>query len=932
MTSETDKPHFYTQIHLGSPGEDIDRQHLQEIKHRFKHLSQLREQRIQASLQPDQLVFFELLPLLFHCNLPMLPGFISENTPAGIPEYKVSIQTLNAAKKYATKFDYREGASLHVYPIEGLFLAGSISSIAYSKTSIIEIWCCYQTGLPVTAIDELQKKASAIEDWAASLRLKVHCRLIDSKKFRHGNTQLSTESNGQSQYLLLEEFYRTAIYIAGKSPAWWLVPPHEEGNYANYIGHLIDNRFIRESELIDFGGLGPVPAEELVSVTFGLLYESLSVPYQPLLKLLLMEYYVSEFPQIKWPCYGIKKAVYHGNFILADLDPYFLMYRKVEKYLKTKFSTKKSVLAKQSFYFTVIDPSDQIRASNIKYMHSIAKEWNWHESIMDDLKRSSRNISNAILEHTVILEQLTRSYQMIMEFARTHSNTNLISSDTLKLIRRKLQVFLEKKPDKIEILSTRAEVYAKENTLSIVENCLPEGISEWFLYLYSQANTADSIPLQKCRTLIGVLCWLIVNGLYHRDLQLNISSPSTKISNLELYAIARETNLFITQNFNYDAALDAYQSASLTLNTLVIINVAAPFDEIRTVMSERSDALSYGKDRQCFIKTIDRVSLSSWGELTTRQSEGLTGLFDCFTDIINNNNKQKPFPLKNLKFLCYSPKRARCILFRVEVVFSILAKLFSKPQDQGSPRYILPGGTAYYIFQANHKILSYQELATEQLLLNALASPQEQFSVTYFDQAVLDNTPITHIYSLNRAKVIQLFYYENNGDTSIYIIDEKGALYTKTHSKTIAIHLLKKYSIFLESINNRNLFDKGLAIEYYQIEKNATDVFSSKPVRLQVSPSNNALSLRITGEDTNKGIIYTIYCNEKEFSSLDHGNRVFQAAYQYILQIRDNRMDYPIHISDIDMPISVFHIENQGQLQTIHYLKFKEKIEDKFNS
>jgi adenylate cyclase class 1 len=517
MTSEIDKPHSYTQIHLGSPGEDIDRQHLQEIKHRFKHLSQLRERRIQASLQPDQLVFFELLPLLFHCNHPMLPGFISENTPAGIPEYKPSIQTLNAAKKYATKFDYKEGASLHAYPIEGLFLAGSVSSIAYSKTSMIEIWCCYQSDLSVTAIDELQQKAIAIESWAASLRLKVHCWLIDSKKFRYGHsTQLSTESNGQSHHLLLEEFYLTVIYIAGKSPAWWLVPPHEEDNYDKYISHLIDNRFIRESELIDFGGLESVPAEELANVTFGLLYESLSAPYQSLLKLLLMEYYVSEYPTIKWPCYGIKKAVYHGNFMLADLDPYFLIYRKVENYLKTKFSPKKSVLARQSFYFTVVGSSDQVnysqvRASNIKYMHSIAKEWNWPESTMDELKRSSRNISNAISEHAAILEQLTRSYQMIMEFARTNAITNQISGDNLKLIRRKLQVFLEKKPDKIEIITTRAEVYTKENTLSIVENSLPESISEWFLYLYSQTNTADSIPLQKCRTLIGVICWLSVN-------------------------------------------------------------------------------------------------------------------------------------------------------------------------------------------------------------------------------------------------------------------------------------------------------------------------------------------------------------------------------------------------------------------------------------
>jgi len=74
-------------IHLGSPGEEISIQDLQTIKNRFKRLNQLREQRVQEFLQPRQEVFLDLLALLFHGNFPMLPGFISSTTPAGLPEY-----------------------------------------------------------------------------------------------------------------------------------------------------------------------------------------------------------------------------------------------------------------------------------------------------------------------------------------------------------------------------------------------------------------------------------------------------------------------------------------------------------------------------------------------------------------------------------------------------------------------------------------------------------------------------------------------------------------------------------------------------------------------------------------------------------------------------------------------------------------------------
>jgi adenylate cyclase class 1 len=94
---------------------------------------------------------------------------------------------------------------------------------------------------------------------------------------------------------------------------------------------------------------------------------------------------------------------------------------------------------------------------------------------------------------------------------------------------------------------------------------------------------------------------------------------------------------------------------------------------------------------------------------------------------------------------------------------------------------------------------------------------------------------------------------------------------------------------------------------------------------------SDQLTLRIAGETTTTGIHYTIYCNEVEFSSLDYGNQLFLEVYQHILQNRISKQDYPIYISDIDMPLSAFHIDRLEQLQTIHYLSYKQKIEAKLN-
>ncbi|HEY8096551.1 MAG TPA: class I adenylate cyclase, partial [Methylobacter sp.] len=555
-------------IHLGSPGEEISIQDLQTIKNRFKRLNQLREQRVQEFLQPRQEVFLELLALLFHGNFPMLPGFISSTTPAGLPEYNPSDRTLKAARQFARNFSYTRVAS-STYPIEGLFLMGSVGSIAFSKASDMDIWLCHQSGLSPEALDELQKKASAIELWAASLGLEVHFFLMDSRQFRRGeNTPISTESSGQTQhYLLLEEFYRTAIYIAGKSPAWWLVPPHEEGNYAGYIKHLIDNLFIPEHELIDFGGFDAVPAEEFSSATLWHLYKALHSPHKSLLKLLLMECYASEYPNTEWLCQDIKKAVYQGDFMSTDLDPYLLIYQKVERYLQKAHSHGRLALARQSFYLKVMGASDNTmdsttRASRELYIQQVAKRWDWPASTVDELKYLRLwNIKKATSEHAVIVQQLTHCYRMIMGFAKAHVSQNLENSNDLKLIGRKLHSFLEKKPGKIEIITTHSEVHSKENSISILESRLPGSNSAWVLYpKYVQTtNAAESEPIQKCRSLIEILCWLLINGLYHNQLHLNFSSQTLTISDQDLRSTLRQINLFFSHYFDYDPPLATYQ-------------------------------------------------------------------------------------------------------------------------------------------------------------------------------------------------------------------------------------------------------------------------------------------------------------------------------------------------------------------------------------
>lgn len=930
--------HFHqeSEIFLGAPGEEISIQDLQKIKQRFRGLNQLREQRAREMLQPRQRVFLDLLPLLFHNNFSVLPGFISSTTPAGIAGYAPNPEALAAAKQLAKKFEYSQPSSRD-FPIEGLFIMGSVGSIAFSKKSDMDIWLCHQLNSDEeNAINELQKKATAIEIWAASLGLEIHFFLMNSRQFLLGKNQpISKESSGQTQhYLLLEEFYRTAIYIAGKSPAWWFVPPHQEYNYSNYVRHLVDKLFIPERELIDFGGFDAVPAEEFIGATLWHLYKALHAPHKSLLKLLLMECYASEYPQVEWVCQDIKKVVYQGSYLSVNLDPYLLIYQKVERYLRKAQSHGRLTLARQCFCLKVMGATGNIdvQAGSVRenFLAQVAEQWDWPKDTVDSLKLLRLwNVKKATAEHIIVLQQLTQCYRMIMGFAKQYVGQNLEYANDLKLIGRKLQSFLEKRPGKVEIITTRFEIHAKENTLSIVESCSENGNEGWGLYLRNvqMSSIAGIEPIHKSRSLIEIFCWLIINGLYHKQLQLQFSARSKKMANKEIHETLSQLNSFLTRSFNYDPPLESYQSNKEQLDSLIIINMGDEDTDDLFVVGDRSDILSYGADHRCLVQTVNRISLSSWGEIITCQDEGVKGLFDCLVDIINNSIR--PLSLVSIKFICHSTTKARAIISRLETLLDSLVNFFA--WQPYLPRYVLVAGQSYYVFHSANMILAYKELANQKLLLAELSRPQERFSSVHFEPFVLENTPIPLIFSLNRPQVIQVFFYEAKADITIYIIDERGSLYIQQHGKVNPHILLRQYALFLESILSRNLFETYIAIEYCEILSKSGNQFSYQPVELKPTSSRKDLCLRITGEDTHNGIQFTIYCNEKEFSSLDYGNQIFYAAYQYIIEFRQSEINYPVHITDIDLPLSAFHIESLERLQTIHYLNYKKKIEDKFN-
>ena len=134
--------------------------------------------------------------------------------------------------------------------------------------------------------------------------------------------------------LFRSEFYRTGILLAGRMPGWWLVPPAAEADADAWLDGLLSRRHVRASQLVDFGGLHAVPANEFVGAGVWQLFKAIESPYKSVLKLLLFELYAREFPASGPSSADFKRAVHAGVTDIDELDPYLMVYRRIEAWLQ----------------------------------------------------------------------------------------------------------------------------------------------------------------------------------------------------------------------------------------------------------------------------------------------------------------------------------------------------------------------------------------------------------------------------------------------------------------------------------------------------------------------------------------------------------------------------------------------------------------------
>jgi adenylate cyclase class 1 len=813
----------------------------------------------------------------------------------------------------------------------------------------MDVWVCHAPDLSENELVELHKKCQLLEVWAASQGAEAHFFLIDPARFVLGerDNQLSSEDCGTTQhYLLLDEFYRTAIWLAGRTPIWWLVPVYEESAYDRYTHTLLSKRFIRADETLDLGHMAFIPPGEFIGAGLWQLFKGIESPYKSVLKLLLTEVYASEHPKVHCLSLRFKQAVFANRLDLDELDPYVVVYRRIEQYLIGRGEPERLELVRRALYLKVnrklTGSGSRTQSWQRSLLERLAREWHWdHRQLALLDSRSQWKVRQVSSERRALVSELNYSYRFLTQFARSEQTVSLINKRDLSVLGRRLYAAFERKADKIEFINPGIAPDLAEDTLTLVQapNKKESGQTQWGLYNgnLTAHEWEHFAPIKRSRQLLELLTWCHRNGVIDSSTRLALHPGSSDLSEFELFNLLGSLQQSIALPLT-TVAEEPLLRASVPSEVLILVNVGVdPLKHHRDLnilmTTERTDSLSYAGVRENLVLTLDQVTLNSWNEVLVNRFDGPHALLDCMRDYLNGLPSGSKQP--KLRVRCFCHNRAQFIARRVEEIIDTAQNLLLSKLNH---RYLIQVQQHYHVLELVPGQVNHVALATLPALVDYLGEELASYSPLHLDPMALEDNDLALLLPMGQPDCIQVFYRINEDQADVYVLDESNALWQQRLPWHDEQSLLVPLQRFLQSIQYRR--DALLPMD-------AAQPMSLETLYHQLLPSSSGRARRvearpapqtpvnkpfydvqaIVGKAAPGEVQVTLYCNQREFSELEHGGQLFSAVAREIVGQRRETERYRCYITDLDLS----GLLGDGQSSSNIYLRYKADLERALN-
>ncbi len=921
----------------------VSRQKVFNVRERFLQLNQQRLTRTRDALPHRQRVVLDILPLLFHTNHPALPGYVSHDTPCGLSNYTPGPIQLEDARRLARSFRWNPQQDQTECFIHALFMMGSPGTIAHSEKSDIDMWVCHKPGLGTRHRINLEQKCQLISTWADKLGLELHFFLIDPDGFRSGEIEtLSEESSGSAQhYLLLDEFYRTAVWVGGRTPLWWYVPPVMDNQYEDYCEIILRRRGIDRNDVIDLGGISEIPPDEFIGAAVWQLYKGIDSPYKSIIKLLLLEIYAREYPNSLTLCQDFKNRIYDGQQYINNLDPYVLTYHRLEEYLKEQKQSERLELVRRCFYFKIDKQLTKSLGGRNKswqrrQLETMTQSWGWTQDYLRELDcREDWKANIVIVERNALVAELVRGYRLISRFSQQNQNEARISKQELAILGRKLHAAFERKSGKLERINPSIAPDLSEPYLTLANIGAAQEENSWELHKANPNKVKDgsSKPLKQEQSLLSLLGWCQLNGILAENTRCEIlddpelTSESNRIRHLLASWLPAKHS---------QPSHTAFTQRSYVRSLLLVANIGIdPQAELTKRgmhrLSSKSDSLSYSGLKENLVQSLDSLIQTSWHEYIGQHFRE-NPVVDALMYYLSLSSPNTPPP--ELDVRCLGNHRGNIIQQRLMELFTDVASWYHNPKKHPTI-YIFEEGQNINILRLDG---DWPEVTTHKgyaQLLMALSTPHSDFFSWTIDRHALRNTPLPLIADVVQPGCIQVFFqYTNSGGLLLLVVDEKGSLFHQSfpqENPAILAALRKFFSDFNTKQAQTGDSFSTTPIHIYEVNTRGNRPVNIKQVQLNAQHEQPPyISLQVNAvKGSNGGLHFNLSCDHREFSQEELGDDIYNNLSGYIKNRCKGKKIPPCFVTAIELNHCDKLIDASFDIQTSHLLRIKSDIERK---
>lgn len=872
-----------------------------EISRLFQAYNKLKYENLLNRFHPGIRNNIRTLPLFFHVNKNLLPGYVNNTVPCTVYNYIPDAEAIDQARLFNSKFDYDYNSPALDHSIEAIYLQDNL------KSGKVILWIIHTKALNEQATELLKEKTAYICKWLESKLFKIQYYVctVDNMAIAYWGNKYNSIHPDKS--IFLDDFYSEGILIAGKSPAWWLIPPNMEDQHEQLINNIKTDQADTYEDIIDFGSIANArPQDYLTSAIINLTNIKLC-PEESWLNILSLCHKLASSPSLDCTSHRIKQRIYSDA---CELIQYQDIYCDIINEISNSiYGREKEIVIARILRI--------IAYRHEKYSASI----NIYKTLLSSRQdNDSQYLNNDKLAYEyfqasgVIFRLIEQAFKWFIKKSgdiapHLISPNSGIETITYNLIRQ-----IEQKNGYIQVTNI-----SPLKNISPYDICLQHNTSNhennWSLNIIDYDR--NCFELRHGNNPVEVIAWAVFNHVIDDKTRISVICPYLSIKQTHIADIIKILLRYLPELASQDISLETY------------INDEKPKNDILILHEENSENINSKNNIHLY-----RFSISNYGEVVFKEYNGINGFLDfvceALSSDIKTNNKQHVVSMHNTSSsLGYSfINEARRIYNNV--------RNFVFDSKQKRTHFIDTFNDHYYaILRNNDTLVPYNNIIN--------IYPEEYFEYTdsnilmHFSSEVQNNNLLNYLYRNNIYGYLQVFYRINDNISHIYILDENGVLTRFSQPFHDRQSFLNQWLMFLyntkQKIKTLTNQDATLPnIEICELTYSNMGQLVKTHLNASMLPSDGRyFDLKVAIFEKNGKQSIALKCDGKEFTSTEYGNEIFDKLGKYLAKYSRRGANNPIYLTDIETPLSLLKINDVKKLHIRDYIKYKRNIEQRLN-